>query len=241
MMSTRWLSCDMPAPSSMICRDIDSLSLMLRIDIAVDASQAEKVGHAGGLDHPETIELSGVEPVQLDITDPTSVRRAADLASDVTVLINNAGTSTRASLLSGTFEDVRLEMETHYFGTLSVIRAFAPIIEGNGGGAILNMLSVLSWLHAPASGAYSAAKAAEWAMTDALRQELAPRGIHVTAVHVGYMDTDMAAFAPADQKTDPAIVAELALDGLLAGEPEVLADDLTRATKAQLSGTQNDR
>jgi NAD(P)-dependent dehydrogenase (short-subunit alcohol dehydrogenase family) len=99
------------------------------------------------------------------------------------------------------------------------------------------MLSVLSWLHAPVSGAYSAAKAAEWAMTDALRQELAPRGIHVTAVHVGYMDTDMAAFAPADQKTDPAIVAELALDGLLAGEPEVLADDLTRATKAQLSGT----
>ena len=77
-------------------------------------------------------------------------------------------------------------------------------------------------------------------MTDALRQELAPRGIHVTAVHVGYMDTDMA-FAPADQKTDPAVVAELALDGLLAGEPEVLADDLTRATKAQLSGTQNDR
>ncbi|MGO9069259.1 SDR family oxidoreductase [Mycobacterium sp.] len=190
---------------------------------------------------PETIELSGVEPVQLDITDPTSVRRAADLAGDVTVLINNAGTSTRAGLLSGAFEDVRLEMETHYFGTLSVIRAFVPVIEGNGGGAILNMLSVLSWLHAPGSGAYSAAKAAEWAMTDALRQELAPRGIDVTAVHVGYMDTDMAAFAPADQKTDPAVVAELALDGLLAGAPEVLADDLTRATKAQLFGTQDDR
>ena len=120
---------------------------------------------------------------------------------------------------------------------LSVIRAFVPVIEGNGGGAILNMLSVLSWLHAPGSGAYSAAKAAAWAMTDALRQELAPRGIQVTAVHVGYMDTEMAAFAPADQKTDPAVVAELALDGLLAGKPEVLADDLTRATKAQLSGT----
>ena len=186
---------------------------------------------------PETIELSGVEPLQLDITDPTSVRRAADRAGDVTVLINNAGTSTRAGLLSGAFEDVRLEMETHYFGTLSMIRAFVPVIEGNGGGAILNMLSVLSWLHAPGSGAYSAAKAAGWAMTDALRQELAPRGIQVTAVHVGYMDTEMAAFAPADQKTDPAVVAELALDGLLAGEPEVLADDLTRATKAQLSGT----
>jgi NAD(P)-dependent dehydrogenase (short-subunit alcohol dehydrogenase family) len=96
-------------------------------------------------------------------------------------------------------------------------------------------LSVLSWLHAPASGAYSAAKRPR-AMTDAIRQELAPRGISVTAVHVGYMDTDMAAFAPADQKIDPAVVARLALDGLLAGEPKILADELTRATKAHLSG-----
>jgi NAD(P)-dependent dehydrogenase (short-subunit alcohol dehydrogenase family) len=185
---------------------------------------------------PETIDVFGVEPIQLDITDPASVRRAAEVAGDINVLVNNAGTSTRATLLSGAFDDVRLEMETHYFGTLDVIRTFAPIIEGNGGGAILNMLSVLSWLHAPASGAYSAAKAAAWAMTDAIRQELAPHGITVTAVHVGYMDTDMAAFAPADQKIDPAVVARLALDGLLAGEPEILADDLTRATKAHLSG-----
>lgn len=186
---------------------------------------------------PETIDIAGVEPIELDITDPASVRRAAELATDVNVLINNAGTSTRAGLLTGPFEDIRLEMETHYFGTLSVIRTFLPIIEGNGGGAILNMLSVLSWLHAPGSGAYSAAKAAGWAMTDAIREELAPRGITVTAVHVGYMDTDMAAFAPADQKTDPEIVARLALDGLLAGQPEVLADELTRATKASLSGS----
>ena len=185
---------------------------------------------------PETIDVSGVEPIELDITDPASVQRAAEVATDVNVLINNAGTSTRAGLLSGSFEDIRLEMETHYFGTLSVIRTFVPIIEANGGGAILNMLSVLSWLHAPGSGAYSAAKAAAWAMTDAIRAELAPRGITVTAVHVGYMDTDMAAFAPADQKTDPAVVARLALDGLFAGEPEVLADELTRETKASLSG-----
>ena len=187
---------------------------------------------------PETIDIPGVEAVQLDITDPTSVADAAGLAGDVTVLINNAGSSTRATLLSGPLEDVRLEMETHYFGTLNAIRAFAPIIESNGGGAILNMLSVLSWLHAPGSGAYAAAKAAAWAMTDALRQELAPRGIGVTAVHVGYMDTDMAAFAPADQKTDPSVVAKLALDGLFAGVPEILADGLTRAVKAQLSGGQ---
>jgi NAD(P)-dependent dehydrogenase (short-subunit alcohol dehydrogenase family) len=186
---------------------------------------------------PETIDLPGVVPVQLDITDPESVARAASLAGDVNVLINNAGVSTRSTLLAGPLEDVRLEMETHYFGTLSVTRAFVPIIEANGGGSILNVLSVLSWWHAPTSGAYSAAKAASWAMTDALRQELAPRGVHVAALHVGYMDTDMADFVPADQKTDPSVVAKLALDGLFAGEPEILADDLSRTVKAQLSAT----
>jgi NAD(P)-dependent dehydrogenase (short-subunit alcohol dehydrogenase family) len=186
---------------------------------------------------PEAIDVPGVIPVQLDITDPESVARAADLAADVTVLVNNAGVSTGAPLLAGAIDDVRLEMETHYFGTLSVTRAFAPIIEANGGGSILNVLSVLSWLHAPQFGAYSAAKAAAWAMTDAVRQELAPRGIHVAALHVGYMDTDMAASVPADQKIDPSTVAKLALDGLFAGEPEVLADDLTRQVKAELAGS----
>jgi NAD(P)-dependent dehydrogenase (short-subunit alcohol dehydrogenase family) len=185
---------------------------------------------------PDTIDLPDVVPIQLDITDLDSVRRAAETATDVTVLVNNAGVSTRASLLTGPLEDVRLEMETHYFGTLNVTRAFVPIIEHNGSGSILNVLSVLSWLHPPTSGAYSAAKAAGWAMTDAIRQELAPRGIQVTAVHVGYMDTDMVSYIPADQKTDPAVVAKLALDGLFAGEPEVLADNLSRTAKAQLSG-----
>lgn len=186
---------------------------------------------------PETIDLPGVIPVQLDITDPDSVARAAALAADVNVLINNAGVSTGAQLLTGSIDDVRQEMETHYFGTLSVTRAFVPIIEANGGGSILNVLSVLSWAHVPAFGAYAAAKAAGWAMTDAIRQELAPRGIHVAALHVGFMDTDMADFVPAEQKLDPSSVAKLALDGLFAGEPEILADDLSRTVKAQLSGS----
>ena len=184
---------------------------------------------------PETIDIAGVIPVQLDITDPESVRRAAETAPDVNVLINNAGVSTRAQLLSGDITDIRLEMETHYFGTLDVTRAFAPVIEANGGGAILNVLSVLSWAHVPTSGAYSAAKAAAWAMSDAVRQELAPRGIHVAALHVGFMDTDMAAFAADAQKSDPELVARLALDGLFAGEPEILADELSRTVKAGLS------
>jgi NAD(P)-dependent dehydrogenase (short-subunit alcohol dehydrogenase family) len=184
---------------------------------------------------PETIDLPGVVAVQLDITDPESVRRAAEFANDVNVVVNNAGVSTRADLLEGSLEDVRLEMETHYFGTLNVIRAFAPVIERNGGGAILNVLSVLSWLHPASSGAYSAAKAAAWALTDAVREELAPKGIHVAALHVGYMDTDMVSYIPADQKIDPGVVATLALDGLFVGQPEILADELSRNVKAQLS------
>lgn len=185
--------------------------------------------------NPDTIDLPGVVPIQLDITDPESVRRAAETATDVTVLVNNAGVSTRANLLSGPVEDIRLEMDTHYFGTLNVLRAFVPVIERNDGGAILNVLSVLSWVHPPTSGAYSAAKAAAWALTDALRAELAPRGIHVAALHVGYMDTDMVSDIPADQKIDPALVAAQAVTGLLAGAPEILADDLSRTVKAQLS------
>ena len=171
------------------------------------------------------------------LTSPIPSRCGAphEVASDVNVVVNNAGVSTQSDLLSGAMDDIRLEMETHYFGTLQVTRAFVPVIERNGGGAILNVLSVLSWLHAAKFGAYAAAKAAGWAMTDALREELAPRGIHVAALHVGFMDTDMAEFVPADQKADPAGVAAQALDGLFAGEPEILADELTRTVRAQLS------
>jgi NAD(P)-dependent dehydrogenase (short-subunit alcohol dehydrogenase family) len=188
----------------------------------------------GGARRPETVNAPGVIPVQLDITDPESIRRAAQVASDVNVVVNNAGVSTGSNLLSGPMDDIRLEMETHYFGTLQVTREFVPVIERNGGGGILNVLSVLSWLHAGQFGAYAAAKAAGWAMTDALREELAPRGIHVAALHVGFMDTDMAEFVPADQKADPAEVAAQALDGLFAGEPEVLADELTRTVRTAL-------
>ena len=98
-----------------------------------------------------------------------------------------------ADLLDGDLDLIRLELETHYFGTLSMIRAFAPVIAGNGGGAILNVLSVLSWFGFPATGAYSAAKSAEWAMTNVLRVQLADQGVRVAGLHVGYMDTDMAA------------------------------------------------
>ncbi|GAB2830385.1 SDR family oxidoreductase [Actinocorallia aurea] len=188
---------------------------------------------------PETIDLPGAVALRLDVTDPASIREAALIASDATLLVNNAGISTGAALISGGLEKVRLEMETNFFGPLNVTRAFAPVIEGNGGGAVLNVLSVLSWLHPGALGSYAAAKAAGWALTNAAREELAPRGIAVSALHVGYMDTDMAAEVPADQKTSPAAVAAQALDGIEAGLPEILADEITRLVKQSLGAPPN--
>jgi NAD(P)-dependent dehydrogenase (short-subunit alcohol dehydrogenase family) len=184
--------------------------------------------------NPDTVDLPGVVPVALDITRPESVAAAAALAPDTTFLINNAGIWTGAGLTDGDIDDVRLEMETHYFGPLGVTRALSPAIAANGGGAILNVLSVLSWLHVPPYGAYSAGKAAAWAMSDVVRQELAPSGIQVTALHVGYMATDMAADVPPENKIDPALVAAAALDGVEAGDTEVLADQLSRTVKEGL-------
>ncbi|MFI1286762.1 SDR family oxidoreductase [Streptomyces sp. NPDC020858] len=186
---------------------------------------------------PETVDLPGVIPLQLDVTDEESVRAAARTASDATLLVNNAGILTETPLVAGDPDAVRLEMETNFFGPLAVTRAFAPVIEGNGGGAVLNVLSALSWLHPAGLGAYAAAKTAAWALTDATREELAPRGIAVSALHVAYMDTDMAASVPANQKTDPAGVAAQALDGIEAGLPEILADEVTRYVKQSLTAS----
>ena len=184
---------------------------------------------------PETVAIPGAIPLQLDITDPASVAAAAKAAPDVTVLINNAGIATGAAFLSGDVADVRREFDTHLWGTLDVTRAFVPVIEGNGGGALLNVLSVLSWYAAPHLAAYSAAKSAEWAMTNALRVELAPRNISVSGLHVGYMDTDLAA-GMEGQKSDPAVIAKLTLEAVAAGVGEIVADDFSKQVQAGLAG-----
>jgi NAD(P)-dependent dehydrogenase (short-subunit alcohol dehydrogenase family) len=184
---------------------------------------------------PESVDLPGVIPVRLDITDPAQAAAAAELASDVDLLINNAGSGTHATLLDGDLADIRLEMETHYFGTLSVARAFAPVLAANGGGTLVNVLSVLSWVTSPTADAYSAAKAAELSLTNALRIGLAEQKTQVTALHVGYMDTDMAAHVT-EPKSDPLVIANRLLDGVEAGQPEVVADDLSRTVRGALSG-----
>ncbi|MFG2266631.1 SDR family oxidoreductase [Streptomyces sp. NPDC048720] len=189
----------------------------------------------GASRRPDQIDLPGVKAIRLDVTDPASVAAAAKEARDITVLINNAGSSTGADLLTGSWDAVRLEMETHYLGTLGMIRAFAPLMEAQGGGSVLNVLSALSWISFPAVGAYAAAKSAEWSLTNALRQQLAPRGITVAGLHVGYMDTDMARHVT-EPKTDPVDVARAAVDGIASGAAEIVVDDRSRQVQADLSG-----
>ncbi|MGD1223144.1 SDR family oxidoreductase [Streptomyces krungchingensis] len=177
--------------------------------------------------HPDAVALA------LEVTDPASVAAAAEQAQDVTILVNNAGAYVGASFLDSSVDDVRREFETNFYGPLLLARAFVPVIERNGGGHILNAHSVLSWLGV--AGSYSASKAALWSQTNTLRLELHERGIGVTGLHMGYVDTDMAAHVDAP-KSGARDIAALALDGVEAGAFEVLADDLTRQVKAGLSG-----
>lgn len=184
--------------------------------------------------HPERVDIPGVEVLRIDITDPASVVAAAAVAADVSLLINNAGISTYQNLITGDLAKIRLEMETHYFGTLNVVRAFAPILAANGGGAILNVLSALSWMSYDGADAYAAAKAAEWSLTNGIRLELTGQRTLVTGLHVGAVDTDMMAGWDVE-KNDPADVVRAALDGVEAGSFEVLADEASRQVKAALA------
>ena len=183
---------------------------------------------------PETITDPRLVPVRLDLTDPDSIAEAARQARDATLVINNAGISTGTPIL-GDEASLRQELETNYLGPVAVSRSFAPVLAANGGGALVNVLSALSWLTAPYTAGYSAAKSAMWSATNALRLTLAAQNTLVLAVHVGYMDTDMVAHINLP-KTNPKTVAEATLDGVEAGEHEVLADDITRQVRAALSG-----
>ncbi|MFE9680999.1 SDR family oxidoreductase [Streptomyces sp. NPDC006285] len=200
------------------------------------AEGAQKV--YAGTRRPDLLDVSDsrVVPLHLDLLDETSISQAAVTASDVTVLVNNAGITTGANLLTSPVQDIRTDLETHLFGTLSVIRAFAPVMVANAEGAIVNVLSVLSWVATAAgSGSYSVAKAAGWNMTNGVRVELAGKGILVQGVHLGAADTDMMAGSDGP-KIDPVEVARASLAGIEAGAIEVLVDDPARFVKAALGG-----
>jgi NAD(P)-dependent dehydrogenase (short-subunit alcohol dehydrogenase family) len=188
-----------------------------------------------GARNPESIDISGVIPVKLDITNPQEVAAAAMVAKDVTLLINNAGSSTGASLIDCELDKIHLEFNTHFFGTLSMVRTFAPILAKNGGGSILNILSALSWVSSGTIGAYTAAKAAEWALTNDLRLNLYHQNVRVAGLHVGFMETDLTSSLEVP-KSNPEDIAKIAIDGLESDSFEIIADDVSRKIQRNLAG-----
>jgi NAD(P)-dependent dehydrogenase (short-subunit alcohol dehydrogenase family) len=196
------------------------------------AAGARKV-YAGARD-PSRVAIPGVVPIKLDITSPEDVTAAAAACGDVTLLINNAGIADPVPLVGGDItEKAHREMETNYFGTWRVSSAFAPILGKNGGGALINILSALSWITMSPFDSYSASKSAEWSLTNAFRHELKPQGTQVVGVHAGFIDTDMVSAINA-AKTSPQDIVARVLAALEKGEDEVLADDTSRNVKAGL-------
>ncbi|HLO35983.1 MAG TPA: SDR family oxidoreductase [Candidatus Deferrimicrobium sp.] len=168
-----------------------------------------------------------VIPLQLDITDVADVGAAAERASDVTLLVNNAGILTFVQLLDGDRDRIAEEMRVNFFGMLDVVRAFVPVIDRNAGGAIVNMLSLIALANLPAMGGYSASKAAAHSLTQALRAQLGGRGVTIHGVFPGAVDTDMIR-AVDMPKTSPADVVRTVLDGVEQGVEDIFPDAMSQ-------------
>lgn len=176
-----------------------------------------------------------VEAVALDITDDAQIAAAAQKCRDVTILVNNAGINRLTALVAGTsLDNARLEMNTNYFGTLAMCRAFAPILNSNGGGAIANMISILARVNLPLMGSLCASKAACLSMTQGVRAELAKQGTLVVGVMPGAVDTDMARDFP-PPKADPMEVAKEALKAMEDGQEDVFPGDMAKGVSAGLA------
>jgi NAD(P)-dependent dehydrogenase (short-subunit alcohol dehydrogenase family) len=176
-------------------------------------------------------------PIQLDVTDPERVAAVARELDDVQVVVNNAGVLHIAVPLSASLDTARVELETNYLGLVSMTQAFAPVLERNGGGGFVNVLSAFAWVATPVLTTYSASKSAAWSFTNAARIELRRQGTHVVGVYAGPVDTEMTAAIDLE-KIPPAIVAASALDALEADQPEAVVDEFSRGFKAGLSDDQ---
>jgi NAD(P)-dependent dehydrogenase (short-subunit alcohol dehydrogenase family) len=184
---------------------------------------------------PASITLAGVEPLRLDVTKPDEVAAAVARAGDVTLLVNNAGVAEVGGFLAADSEEVaRRQFETNFFGMLRMSKAFAPALASNGGGAILNVLSIVSWINGGQLAAYAASKSAAWSLTNSLRHELKAQRTQVLGLHMGFVDTDLVR-AMDVEKTSPELIVRRALNALESDLEEVLADDLTMRVKLGLS------
>lgn len=187
---------------------------------------------------PGTITEPGVIPVRLDVTRPDQIDALAKELGDVNLLINNAGTGGAGPVLDAAALDLlRSQFETNTLGPLRMTQAFAPMLAEHSQSAVINVISALSWATLPGiTGTYSASKAAAWALSNAMRQELKAQGTGVLSLHVAFMDTDMARGVPGD-KASPDDIARMTLSALEDGQSELLADDVTRSVHAGLTAT----
>lgn len=200
------------------------------------ARGARKV-YAAARDPSTITPQPGVQALRLDVNNPEDVAAAAALASDVTLVINNAGIAQPGGFMAADSEEVmRRIFETNVLGVLRVSKAFAPVLQANGGGALLNVLSVASWVNGGELAAYSASKSAAWSLTNALRHELAAQKTQVLGLHMAYVDTDLTRGFDVP-KTSPVQIVRRALDGLETGADEVLADELTQHVKLAMTAT----
>lgn len=180
---------------------------------------------------PETIKLQGVIPIKLDITNRKDIENISNSLSDINMLINNAGVHKKTNLLDyDSIEIVKDVLNTNLFGMLTMSKFIAPIIINNGGGAIINVLSAGCWLNGPGNLAYSMSKAAALSLTNNMRSELNCKGVQVSAIHAGFIDTDMMAGFHG-KKLSPYSVAYNSLLVIDQGAQEVLIDDMSRNSK----------
>lgn len=184
---------------------------------------------------PATVTLPGVQALRLDVTRPEDIAAAVLAAADVNLVINNAGIAQAGGFLAPDSEAIaRRLFETNFFGVLNMSKAFAPVLKANGGGALVNVLSVASWINGGELAAYSASKSAAWSLTNALRHELAGQQTQVLGLHMAYVDTDLTRGFDVP-KTSAQEIVQRALDGLAAGADEVLADALTHQVRQGLA------
>lgn len=185
--------------------------------------------------NPDSIPLDGVVKVKLDVTSQADIERVAQDYPDVTLLINNAGVAEIGGILhADASQMLRRQLETNVFGPLQLSQQFAPVLAANGGGAIVNVLSIASWITGPLLATYAVTKSAAWSMTNALRQELQAQHTHVLGLHVGFIDTDLTKDL-AVPKVSADFVVEATFNGLAEGAHQVLADDLTKQVHGALS------
>ncbi len=179
-----------------------------------------------GARNPESLPDFGddrVVPVAIDVTDEASVKAAAATASDIDLLVNNAGKAAYGDILEAPLDDIRADMDVNYYGTLAVTRAFVPVLEQKPGAAIINVVTVAAFVAFPSLAGYSASKAALWSQSQGLRMSLAPRGIAVHTVNPGPIDTDMAKDIDLE-KASPRHAADEILRGFEAGEADIFPD-----------------